>query len=747
MATEGPARHDFRATIGEDWSRTITFTGYSLTGGTATMTVVDSSGTAVSWSVTATVASSTTITLAMIDTVTSTITAGRYSYGLGVTISGVTTPLLAGTLDVAKNWVAGPTSGTDSYTIDVNGSAVTVTVDLGIAATLAVGTVTTGAPGSDASVTISGTPPLQTIAFTIPRGNTGASNGTFTRYPFSNAAYTSVATGPGYIAQTGTLSASRQVTLPAANAVPAGTEIVVVDESGTVTTTNTITIAPAGSDTINGAATAFSIIQAYSGRRFISDGTSKWTSPRDWATHTGTGSNSIRLGSGANLASGTNSTAIGHIAQATATEAVAVGASGTVASATYTTAVGSIAVASASQATALGYTSDATGTGGAVAVGYNAQATGNQSVAVGGGAQSTATQTTTIGVSAATGSGQTGSTAIGYSASTGAASATAVGGTASAATQYSTAIGYAASSAGSAATAIGDAASAGGAQAIAIGYNADASGSGAICIGGSSASATGATTSVAIGAGAHADATGTVAIGGAASVIAGETGGTAIGVGSSCSGGGGGQNTAIGRLAAASAYRATAIGWTAVASAVSSTAVGRGTLAAGVHDVVVGRGAWSDPARGSAADGAIVIGSIGSKDIFFGSCHAHRWVDTDGATNTAVPSTTTITIHGPDAFDAIDGSATSVAGGTLILAAGRGTGTAVGGSVKLQVAPAGGVSNNTKNTLVTAIEATSGAALGKIGFYGATPVAQQTGVAVSAAGIHAALVSLGLITA
>lgn len=35
----------------------------------------------------------------------------------------------------------------------------------------------------------------------------------------------------------------------------------------------------------------------------------------------------------------------------------------------------------------------------------------------------------------------------------------------------------------------------------------------------------------------------------------------------------------------------------------------------------------------------------------------------------------------------------------------------------------------------------------KIGFYGATPVAQQTGVAVSAAGIHAALVALGLITA
>lgn len=36
---------------------------------------------------------------------------------------------------------------------------------------------------------------------------------------------------------------------------------------------------------------------------------------------------------------------------------------------------------------------------------------------------------------------------------------------------------------------------------------------------------------------------------------------------------------------------------------------------------------------------------------------------------------------------------------------------------------------------------------GKLGFFGAAPVVQPTGVAVSAAGIHAALVSLGLITA
>lgn len=36
---------------------------------------------------------------------------------------------------------------------------------------------------------------------------------------------------------------------------------------------------------------------------------------------------------------------------------------------------------------------------------------------------------------------------------------------------------------------------------------------------------------------------------------------------------------------------------------------------------------------------------------------------------------------------------------------------------------------------------------GDVGFYGTAPVAKQTGVAVSAAGIHAALVNLGLIAA
>ena len=40
-----------------------------------------------------------------------------------------------------------------------------------------------------------------------------------------------------------------------------------------------------------------------------------------------------------------------------------------------------------------------------------------------------------------------------------------------------------------------------------------------------------------------------------------------------------------------------------------------------------------------------------------------------------------------------------------------------------------------------------GNATGTIGFYSATPVALQTGIAISSLAIHVALVNLGLITA
>jgi hypothetical protein len=94
------------------------------------------------------------------------------------------------------------------------------------------------------------------------------------RVSFNNA-NTTVTASNCYVAQTGTMTASRTVTLPLA-ANLAGQVIVIADESGTVTNTNTLVVTRAGSDTIDGSST-FAINVPYGSVILISDGTSKWT--------------------------------------------------------------------------------------------------------------------------------------------------------------------------------------------------------------------------------------------------------------------------------------------------------------------------------------------------------------------------------------------------------------------------------------------------------------------------------------
>lgn len=247
----------------------------------------------------------------------------------------------------------------------------------------------------------------------------------------------------------------------------------------------------------------------------------------------------------------------------------------------------------------------------------------------------------------------------------------------------------------------------------------------------------------AIGGSASAGGSGSVAVGMEAIIAAGQTDGVAIGRGATITAGSG-ENIAIGGYATANDWRATAVGWRARATVVSSTAVGRRAVASASHAIALGRGSWAN------AGGMIAIGFNGgdvATDVFFESGHTHKYVDDDAATITRNPSLTPIVIHGFDAFDATGSPTNNVAGGPLVLAAGRGTGTAIGGAVRLQVAPAGGASNNTKNTLVSVVEAGCSSTSSTLGFFGATPVVRPTGVAVTAGGIHAALVSLGLITA
>ena len=86
------------------------------------------------------------------------------------------------------------------------------------------------------------------------------------------AAYTITASND-LIAYTA-IAAARVVTLPAANAVAAGQVFSVKDEAGAANAFN-LTITPAGTDTIDGAASL--VISANYGKAtFYSDGVSKW---------------------------------------------------------------------------------------------------------------------------------------------------------------------------------------------------------------------------------------------------------------------------------------------------------------------------------------------------------------------------------------------------------------------------------------------------------------------------------------
>lgn len=72
------------------------------------------------------------------------------------------------------------------------------------------------------------------------------------------------------------LTASRNLTLPLANSVPAGKEIVYIDEIGGITSVNFINILRSGSDLINGLTTVpFNITNGIV--RLVSDGASRWT--------------------------------------------------------------------------------------------------------------------------------------------------------------------------------------------------------------------------------------------------------------------------------------------------------------------------------------------------------------------------------------------------------------------------------------------------------------------------------------
>lgn len=91
---------------------------------------------------------------------------------------------------------------------------------------------------------------------------------------FANVNYT-IQSSDRAVSQVGTMTASRTLTLPAAQSLPAGEAIFIYDLSGTVTNVNTLVITRSGADTINGG-TSITIGTAYGGLTLTSDGLNKW---------------------------------------------------------------------------------------------------------------------------------------------------------------------------------------------------------------------------------------------------------------------------------------------------------------------------------------------------------------------------------------------------------------------------------------------------------------------------------------
>jgi len=134
--------------------------------------------------------------------------------------------------------------------------------------------------------------------------------------------------------------------------------------------------------------------------------------------------------------------------------------------------------------------------------------------------------------------------------------------------------------------------------------------------------------------------------------------------------------------------------------------------------------------------GNVGIGTTAPTNLLSLGGNANRifWMERGTVANTA-GYTLTVQAGGATA------GATDKNGGDLILKPGVSTGSAESG-IQLYGCVAG-ASGTTDRTQTKAIQILGN----KIGFYAATPVAQQTGVAVTIEAVHAALVNLGLITA
>lgn len=91
-----------------------------------------------------------------------------------------------------------------------------------------------------------------------------------------NAVNYQILAGDRIVVQTGTLAGALLFTLPTAASVPAGTGIIVMDSSGTITGMHTIQVDPFAGDSIGGSSADPFVRAGGESLLFVSDGVNVW---------------------------------------------------------------------------------------------------------------------------------------------------------------------------------------------------------------------------------------------------------------------------------------------------------------------------------------------------------------------------------------------------------------------------------------------------------------------------------------